>query len=101
MSKAGTLIWVGMSIFPPPRTLSLPRRRARPWVSWPDQALWGWAGLHESRFVLQRFTRAGIYSEHLKQAIDLKMKLELALKKCEELNIKPERELRNRVSSWS
>lgn len=44
---------------------------------------------------VQRFTRAGIYSEHLKQAIDLKMKLELALKKCEELSIKPERESRS------
>ncbi|XP_049997015.1 UV-stimulated scaffold protein A isoform X3 [Alexandromys fortis] len=44
---------------------------------------------------VQRFTRAGIYSEHLKQAIDLKMKLELALKKCEELSIKPEREPRS------
>ncbi|KAL1789575.1 UV-stimulated scaffold protein A isoform X1 [Sigmodon hispidus] len=39
---------------------------------------------------VQRFTRAGIYSGHLKQAIDLKMELELALKKYEELNIKPE-----------
>ncbi|KAM7326153.1 hypothetical protein ACRRTK_014631 [Alexandromys fortis] len=50
---------------------------------------------------VQRFTRAGIYSEHLKQAIDLKMKLELALKKCEELSIKPEREPRSGVSSRS
>lgn len=48
---------------------------------------------------VQRFTRAGIYSEHLKQAIDLKMKLELALKKCEELNIKPEREPRSRTEA--
>lgn len=54
--------------------------------------------LCESSFVLQRFTRAGIYSEHLKQAIDLKMELELALKKYEELNIKPERGQRSRVS---
>ncbi|XP_013208797.1 UV-stimulated scaffold protein A isoform X1 [Microtus ochrogaster] len=48
---------------------------------------------------VQRFTRAGIYSEHLKQAIDLKMKLELALKKCEELSIKPEREPRSRTEA--
>nr|XP_048270851.1 UV-stimulated scaffold protein A [Myodes glareolus]XP_048270853.1 UV-stimulated scaffold protein A [Myodes glareolus]XP_048270854.1 UV-stimulated scaffold protein A [Myodes glareolus]XP_048270855.1 UV-stimulated scaffold protein A [Myodes glareolus]XP_048270856.1 UV-stimulated scaffold protein A [Myodes glareolus] len=48
---------------------------------------------------VQRFTRAGIYSEHLKQAIDLKMKLQLALKKCEELNIKPEREPRSRTEA--
>lgn len=60
----------------------------------------GWE-LCKSCFVLQRFTRAGIYSEHLKQAIDLKMKLELALKKCEELSIKPERESRSGVSSRS
>lgn len=49
---------------------------------------------------LQRFTRAGISSGHLKQAIDLKMELELALKKYEELNIQPERGQRSRVSSW-
>ncbi|XP_041525875.1 UV-stimulated scaffold protein A isoform X1 [Microtus oregoni] len=48
---------------------------------------------------VQRFTRAGIYSEHLKQAIDLKMKLELALKKCEELSIKPEREPKSRTEA--
>ncbi|XP_042526945.1 UV-stimulated scaffold protein A isoform X2 [Dipodomys spectabilis] len=36
---------------------------------------------------IQRFTRAGIHSQHLKCAIDLKMELELALRKCEELNI--------------
>ncbi|XP_069877761.1 UV-stimulated scaffold protein A [Dipodomys merriami] len=36
---------------------------------------------------IQRFTRAGIHSQHLKHAIDLKMELELALRKCEELNI--------------
>lgn len=48
---------------------------------------------------VQRFTRAGIYSEHLKQAIDLKVKLELALKKCEELNIKPEGEPRSRTEA--
>lgn len=55
----------------------------------------------EPSFVLQRFTRAGIYSGHLKQAIDLKMELELALKKYEELNIEPGRGQRSRVSSWS
>ncbi|EGW00405.1 UV-stimulated scaffold protein A isoform X3 [Cricetulus griseus] len=48
---------------------------------------------------VQRFTRAGIYSEHLKQAIDLKMELELALKKYEELNIKPERGQRSRTEA--
>jgi hypothetical protein len=53
----------------------------------------------ESFFVLQRFTRAGTYSAHLKQAIDLKMELELALKKYEELNIEPGRGQRSRVSS--
>nr|XP_045017583.1 UV-stimulated scaffold protein A isoform X1 [Jaculus jaculus]XP_045017584.1 UV-stimulated scaffold protein A isoform X1 [Jaculus jaculus] len=38
---------------------------------------------------VQRFTRAGIYDAHLKRAVDLKLELELALKKYEELDIKP------------
>ncbi|XP_036057223.1 UV-stimulated scaffold protein A isoform X1 [Onychomys torridus] len=45
---------------------------------------------------VQRFTRGGIYSGHLKQAIDLKMELELALKKYEELNIQPGKGQRSR-----
>lgn len=48
---------------------------------------------------VQRFTRAGISSGHLKQAIDLKMELELALKKYEELNIQPERGQRSRTEA--
>lgn len=48
---------------------------------------------------VQRFTRAGIYSGHLKQAIDLKMELELALKKYEELNIEPGRGQRSRTEA--
>ncbi|XP_059131665.1 UV-stimulated scaffold protein A [Peromyscus eremicus] len=48
---------------------------------------------------VQRFTRAGIYSGHLKQAIDLKMELELALKKYEELNIQPEKGQRSRTEA--
>lgn len=48
---------------------------------------------------VQRLARAGVYSGHLKQAIDLKMELELALKKCEELNIKPERGQRSRTEA--
>ncbi|XP_052592201.1 UV-stimulated scaffold protein A [Peromyscus californicus insignis] len=48
---------------------------------------------------VQRFTRAGIYSGHLKQAIDLKMELELALKKYEELNIQPEKGQRSRTGA--
>lgn len=77
---ARALTWVGMSI--------LPLGDRGTFVSEPP-------------FVLQRFTRAGIYSGHLKQAIDLKMELELALKKYEELNIEPGRGQRSRVSSWS
>jgi hypothetical protein len=49
---------------------------------------------------LQRFTRAGIHSEHLKHAIDLKIELELALKKYEELDIVPERRQKSRVRGW-
>nr|BAE33591.1 unnamed protein product [Mus musculus] len=48
---------------------------------------------------VQRFTRAGTYSAHLKQAIDLKMELELALKKYEELNIEPGRGQRSRTEA--
>ncbi|XP_051021193.1 UV-stimulated scaffold protein A [Acomys russatus] len=48
---------------------------------------------------VQRFTRAGIYSGDLKKAIDLKMELELALKKYEELNVGPERGQRNRTEA--
>ncbi|KAM4854197.1 UV-stimulated scaffold protein A [Thomomys bottae] len=38
---------------------------------------------------IQRFTRAGIHNERLKYAIDLKMELELVLRKYGELNIEP------------
>lgn len=48
---------------------------------------------------VQRFTRAGTYSGHLKQAIDLKMQLELALKKYEELNIEPGRGQKSRTEA--
>ncbi|XP_036057225.1 UV-stimulated scaffold protein A isoform X2 [Onychomys torridus] len=48
---------------------------------------------------VQRFTRGGIYSGHLKQAIDLKMELELALKKYEELNIQPGKGQRSRTEA--
>lgn len=92
MWKARTLSWVGMNILPLPGTLPLPTRRAMGSLG----TVWN---LCESSFVLQRFTRAGTYSGHLKQAIDLKMELELALKKYEELNIEPGGGQRNRVSS--
>nr|XP_020032853.1 UV-stimulated scaffold protein A isoform X2 [Castor canadensis] len=46
---------------------------------------------------VKRFTHAGIHSEHLKHAIDLKIELELALKKYEELDIVPERRQKSRV----
>ncbi|XP_040148786.2 UV-stimulated scaffold protein A isoform X3 [Ictidomys tridecemlineatus] len=39
---------------------------------------------------VQRFTRAGTHGGHLWRAIDLKAKLELALRKYEELHVQPE-----------
>ncbi|ELW62740.1 hypothetical protein TREES_T100000761 [Tupaia chinensis] len=39
---------------------------------------------------VQRFTRTGTHGGHLKHAIDLKVKLELALKKYKELDLEPE-----------
>ncbi|XP_071470177.1 UV-stimulated scaffold protein A isoform X3 [Marmota flaviventris] len=39
---------------------------------------------------VQRFTRAGTHGGHLRCAIDLKAKLELALRKYEELHVQPE-----------
>ncbi|XP_073898866.1 UV-stimulated scaffold protein A isoform X4 [Castor canadensis] len=48
---------------------------------------------------VKRFTRAGIHSEHLKHAIDLKIELELALKKYEELDIVPERRQKSRTEA--
>ncbi|KAM9237673.1 UV-stimulated scaffold protein A [Dugong dugon] len=39
---------------------------------------------------VQLFTRAGIHDQRLKRAIDVKMELEVALRKYEELNIKPQ-----------
>ncbi|KAM4811977.1 UV-stimulated scaffold protein A isoform X2 [Urocitellus parryii] len=39
---------------------------------------------------VQRFTRAGTHGGHLRHAIDLKAKLELALRKYEELHVQPE-----------
>uniref|UniRef100_A0A8C9URJ4 UV-stimulated scaffold protein A n=1 Tax=Spermophilus dauricus TaxID=99837 RepID=A0A8C9URJ4_SPEDA len=39
---------------------------------------------------VQRFTRAGTHGGHLRRAIDLKAKLELALRKYEELHVQPE-----------
>nr|XP_020032855.1 UV-stimulated scaffold protein A isoform X3 [Castor canadensis] len=48
---------------------------------------------------VKRFTHAGIHSEHLKHAIDLKIELELALKKYEELDIVPERRQKSRTEA--
>ncbi|XP_062964848.1 UV-stimulated scaffold protein A isoform X2 [Cynocephalus volans] len=48
---------------------------------------------------VQRFTRAGTHGGHLKHAINLKMELELALRKCKELDIEPEGRQRHRTGA--
>ncbi|XP_045384280.1 UV-stimulated scaffold protein A [Lemur catta] len=48
---------------------------------------------------VQRFTRAGTHGGHLKRAIDLKMELELVLRKYKELDIAPEGEQRLRTDA--